>query len=140
MKGHRLSDTRGEVVIVAADDGRERCWDEALDRLESFLLAYPEDRALPDPAEIVIAADLPEAFLREDDRARKIYLDALWARPLSSLERIAQLRTEVELLTLEVRVVTEQLSRADATDEEMRAASERVARVGSRLDEIKRLL
>lgn len=114
-------------------------WDEALQRLEDLLLTCPVDRALPDIDRIVEEAGLPEGFLRGDERARKLLRDAVHARPLSSLDEVARLRTEVELLTLEAGVITERLR--DRTHPRDRARlHERLARIGQRLDEVRREL
>lgn len=104
-------------------------WDEALVRLEDFVAAYPSDRALPDLAVIAEHARLPEDFLHGDERAHKVLLEAIGARPLSSVEQVAQLRTEVELLTLEVEVLSDRLAQATERDE--------VERVIQRLDEVR---
>lgn len=115
-------------------------WDEALGRLEDYLAAYPRHRALPDLSTLLEEADIPEEFLREDDRAHKVLLEAIGARPLSSLDRVSRLTTEVELLTLEVEVLAARLERPDLTEEEAREAAERLAHARQRLDEIRSVL
>lgn len=114
-------------------------WDDALHRLESLLHGLPEDRALPPLDELVASADLPEDFLREDDRARKLLHEAIVVRPLRHVDRVAQLRTEVELLTLEVELLVDRIA---ATDEPSEAsdAVDRVDEVRARLEQIRRLL
>ncbi|HEX2029358.1 MAG TPA: hypothetical protein VHF25_15310 [Nitriliruptorales bacterium] len=114
-------------------------WDEALERLEDFIFAYPRDRALPDLATIVDRAELPDGFLREDERAHKVLLEAIADRPLASMELVGQVRTEVELLTLEVEILGERL-RATTEQEEQRATAERLAAVRRRLEDIRRHL
>jgi hypothetical protein len=131
------------VVTVAAghQDGSEpSSWDEALQRLEDFILAYPPGRALPHVDEIAARANLPKGFLRGDERAHKVLLEAVAARPLSSREQVAQVRTEVELLTLEVQVLTDRLDDPSTPEGERRRAAERLAAVRSRLEEIRDVL
>jgi hypothetical protein len=115
-------------------------WDAALARLEEFLLVYPADRALPDPEDLVAAIGLPRGFLREDERARKIYIDALGGRPLSSVERVSSLNTEVELLTVEVEVIGDRLSRGDLDPASEAELLRRLMKARRRLNEINRLL
>lgn len=115
-------------------------WDDALHRLEALLSRLPEDRTLPPLDEMVVAADLPPDFLHEDDRARKLLHEALAARPLSNVPGVAKLRTEVELLTLEVEVLADRLRSEDTDPVRAREAAERIEGARSRLKEISRLL
>jgi hypothetical protein len=118
-------------------------WDDALQRLEDVLLAYPTDRAVPDLQQLLDEVDLPEGFLLEDDRALKLLRDAIHTRPLASVDEVSRLRTEVELLTLEARVITERLTTgaAGATGPSARADTDaRLERIRHRLAEIQRLL
>ncbi len=115
-----------------------RDYDAALARLEDLLLTLSSERALPPVEEMVQRASLPPGFLREDDRARKVLLEAIAARPLSDVHEVVRVRTEVQLLTLEVEVLRDRLEDADAGE-----AAELVARlrdVRSRLDEVRALL
>lgn len=121
------------------DEGQERSWDAALTRLEDFLLAYPYDRALPDLPTIADAAELPDDFLLEDDRAHKVLHEAVAGRPLSDASQIGQLRTEVELLTLEVEVLTERLGSA-RTPMELAEVGAQLVAVRGRLDHVRRIL
>lgn len=114
-------------------------WDDALQRLEALLHRLPEDRALPPLDEIVAGAELPEGFLREDDRARKLLHEAIVVRPLAHIERVGQLRTEVELLTLEVELLLDRLGDLEDPAEASRAV-ERIDEVRARLSDIRRLL
>ena len=111
-------------------------WDEALDRLESFVERYPPTRALPGLAGIAERADVPIEFLREDERAHKVLFEALAGRPLSSFESVRQAQTEVELLMLEVEVLTERL-RTSSDSAEARRVGERLAAVRRRVGEIR---
>lgn len=111
-------------------------WDEALERLERFIATYPQTRALPGLQSIARRADLPIAFLREDERAHKVLFEALVDRPLSTLEAVIQTRTEVELLTFEVEVLTERL-RETSDVAAYRRAAERLVAVRRRLTEIR---
>ena len=113
-------------------------WDEALQRLEDFLLAYPTDRALPDLAAIAQRASLPAEFIREDERAHKVLHEALVGRPLTSMDAVVAVRTEVELLTLEVEVLADRLR--TGSDDDVAAVVARIDAVRARLDEIRRLI
>lgn len=115
-------------------------WDECLTRLEDALARYPFDRALPDLPRILDDAAVTEEFLRGDERALKVLHEAVMARPLSSVDAVGQLRTEVELLTLEVEVLTARLQDPDATTESRRRAAARLAEVGEALGELRRVL
>lgn len=112
-------------------------WDEALERLEDFVSSYPLDRALPDLAGIVVQARVPRRFLHEDERARKVLLEAIAARPLSSLEQVGRARTEVELLILEVEMLAERLASTRLTLEQTRRVSDRLDNVRARLGQIR---
>lgn len=107
--------------------------DEQLTRLEDTLLAYPYDRALPDLATILQAAGVGPELLRRDERAAKVLHEAILARPLASADLVARRRTEVELLTLEVEVLTERLEDASTSEAD-------TARVAARLGAIRRRL
>ncbi len=123
---------------MAPEDRTHGSWDAALARLEDFLASYPYSRALPDPAVIAHEASLPADFLREDDRARKLLLDAIEARPLSSMEEVTRLRTEVELLVVEVGVLTERLTTAaEVGGDTLRESEERLVRLRRRLEQIR---
>jgi hypothetical protein len=111
--------------------------DEALTRLEDALLGYPYDRALPDLATILDDAGVTAELLTVDDRAAKLLHEAIVARPLSSLDAVAQLRTEVELLTLEVQVLTERLAAPDADPDEAGRSAARLAAIRARLTELR---
>lgn len=114
--------------------------DVAVARLEDVLLALPYDRALPDLADILAAAGISEADLRFDDRALKILHEAVVARPLASIDQVATIRTEVELLTLEVRVLTERLEDPATSRPEAERASRRLELVREELDRVRRQL
>lgn len=114
--------------------------EEALQRLEDQLHSYPEDRALPAIEEILEAADVAPALLQDDDRARKLIVEALLVRPLSHLERVSDLRTEVELLTLEVQVLTDRLNHPGSGSREAGETAARLQQVRARLVEIRELL
>ncbi|MBW3579093.1 MAG: hypothetical protein KY462_15445 [Actinobacteria bacterium] len=113
-------------------------WDEALTRLEDFLLAYPSNRALPDLVTIRQRARLPKRFLRDDERAQKILREAIASRPLSSLEQVTRVRTEVELLTFETEVLSQRLQQDTQDRDEHRRTAERLHGVRRRLREIRR--
>ncbi|MFN2556704.1 MAG: hypothetical protein ABR592_07495 [Nitriliruptorales bacterium] len=112
-------------------------WDEALERLEDFVSSYPTDRALPDLAGIAAQAGVPRRFLSEDERARKVLLEAMVARPLSSLEQVGRIRTEVEFLILEVQMLAERLASTGLTREQTSQVASRLDDVRSRLTQIR---
>lgn len=112
-------------------------WDAALARLEDYLAAYPADRALPDLDTLLRDAGVPEEFLRQDERALKVLHEAVLSRPLSSHDAVARVRTEVELLTLEVEVLTERLRDPATGDAEVAQARTRLEEVRRRLEEIR---
>lgn len=118
----------------------EHGWDAALTRLEDVLLGLPFDRALPDLADILAAASVSEAQLRSDDRALKVLHEAIVARPLADVDEVGSLRTRVELLTLEVGVLTERMAAPDATVDDLERASARLADVRGELQRVHRLL
>lgn len=111
-------------------------WDEALARLEDTLLSYPYGRALPDLATILREAGISEDFLRSDDRAAKVLHEAIMARPLSSTDSVRQLKTEVELLTLEVEVLTDRLRDPVTSTAEARRVTARLGEVRQRLESL----
>jgi hypothetical protein len=120
-------------------------WDElhaASSRLEEHLAGLSYDRALPDLATILRDASAPERLLFEDERARKVLHEAILARPLSSHEAVEQRRVEVELLTLEVSVLTTTLRRATGSDrgedhEAVTRATTRLGWIRSRLGQLR---
>jgi hypothetical protein len=110
--------------------------DAALVRLEDLLLALPYDRALPDLADLLERAGIPEASLRRDDRLLKVLHEAVLARPLAQLPDVVRVRTEVELLTLEVELLTDRLVDGAATATDVASATNRLREVRLRLDDI----
>ena len=116
-------------------------WDEqhaAVSRLEEHLAGLPDDRALPDLATILGDADVPMEVVQSDERARKVLHEAILARPLASHEAVEQRRVEVELLTIEVGVLTATLRQpevAQATADDARA---RLAAIRGRLVDLRR--
>ena len=111
-------------------------WDAALARLEDVLLAAPYDRALPGLAELLERANVPLSFVQQDDRALKLLHEAILARPLSSHEEVQQIRGQVELMTLEVEVLTERLRDPGSPPE---VVDEARARLGQMQRELARL-
>ncbi len=103
--------------------------DEALARLEDVLFSLPFDRAVPDLSEILREAAVSRSLLARDERAWKLLHEALLARPFGDLETVQRVRTEVELLTLEVELLTERLREATTAPEE-------AGRISLRLEEI----
>ena len=117
----------------------EVAWDErdaAVARLEDHILGLPYDRALPDLATLLADAEVPGDLLRRDERARKVVHEAILARPLSDVDVVAARTAEVELLVLEVSVLTEDL-RAGRAPDATREARERAASAAARLRSIR---
>jgi hypothetical protein len=110
--------------------------DEALARLEDVLLTLPFDRAVPELRELLHRADVDEALLLHDERALKLLHEALLARPFGSLDAVRQVRTEVELLTLEVELLADRLEDPDLAPGEVRRMSGRLAQVRTRLEQL----
>ncbi|MEX1178369.1 MAG: hypothetical protein WEB09_07895 [Nitriliruptor sp.] len=111
--------------------------DAALSRFEDVLLALPLDRALPDLDVLLARADVPREVLYRDERACKVLHEAVLARPFADIDRVARVRTEVELLTLEVEVLTDRLDDEHAAAADVRRAAARLAEVRRRLEEIR---
>lgn len=111
--------------------------DEQLTRLEDALLAYPYDRALPDLATILHTARVGPELLRRDERAAKVLHEAILARPLASADVVARRRTEVELLTLEVEVLTERLEDRSTSDVDTARAAARLNAIRRRLGQLR---
>ena len=114
--------------------------DEALARLEDVLHVLPFDRAVPDLAQLLEAAGVEEDLLRRDERARKVLYEALLARPFGTFDAVQQVRTEVELLTLEVEVLTDRLQDPALDREVFERTTARLAQVRARLEEINQQL
>lgn len=115
-------------------------WDElhaAASRLEEHLAALPYDRALPDVATILADAGVPLTLLQQDERARKLLQEAIRARPLSSRAVVEERRVEVELLTLEVSVLTASLEDAAPDSAAAERSRRRLAGIRERLEELR---
>jgi hypothetical protein len=107
--------------------------DLAVTRLEDVLLALPYDRALPELDVLLERAGVPAELLHRDERVLKVLHEAIAARPFADLDAVRRTRTEVELLTLEVEVLTERLG-TTSFDASLRD------RTLTRLDEVRRRL
>jgi hypothetical protein len=110
--------------------------DRALVRLEDALASLPLDRAVPDLRDVLAAAGVDEAVLL-DERAAKLLREALLARPFGSLAAVEPVRVEIELLTLEVEVLTERLADAHSDADVIDRAVARLREVRARLDEVR---
>lgn len=108
-------------------------WDDALCRLEDVLLAAPYDRALPDLEILLERADVPLAFVRQDERAMKLLSEAVLARPFSERDDVRNSRAHVEMMTLEVEVLTHRLQDPTTPMEVARQASDRLAELADQL-------
>jgi len=114
--------------------------DAARIRLEDLLLSLPYERALPDLPVLLEQAGIPVELLRRDDRLLKLLNEAILARPLSRFDEVARVRTEVELLTLEVEVLTDRLADARSDPDEVAAVARRLRQVEARLQEVRDVL
>lgn len=116
-------------------------WDQqdaAVSRLEEHLAGLPYDRALPALATILADAGVPMEVVQGDERARKVLHEAILARPLASHEAVEQRRVEVELLTIEVGVLTATLEQPDADPADLDNARGRLAAIRERLVSLRR--
>ncbi len=113
--------------------------ERALQRLQDVLERVPADRALPDLEHLLALADAQPELL-DDERARKLLAEAIAHRPLSAVEEVRVVRTEVELLTVEVGVLAERLCDPGLAVDDRRELVERLARIRARLTQLTRLL
>jgi hypothetical protein len=111
--------------------------DAALSRLEDVLLRTPVDRALPDLDRLLGEAGIPRELLRRDERVLKVLHEAVLARPFGDLDEVERARTEVELLTLEVEVLTDRLAAPGTAEDEVADAVARLTEVRRRLEAIR---
>lgn len=112
-------------------------WDDALCRLEDVLLAAPYDRALPDLDEILQRASVPLDVVRQDERALKLLSEAILARPLSARDDVRRSRAHVEMMTLEVEVLTHRLRDPGTPAEVVHQATGRLAELAEQLDALR---
>ena len=115
-------------------------WDEALTRLEDFLLSYPVSRALPHLDAIATRAGVPLDFLGGDERAHKVIMEAVGARPLGTHATVEQARLQVELLALEVEVLSERLRDPATSAAELGRIAARLRDARRSVDELRRVL
>lgn len=113
--------------------------DRAVTQLQEVLDALPRRQALPDLDELLAVAGADRSLL-EDERARKLLQEAIRQRPLSSLEEVRVLRTEVELLTVEVAVLQERLSGTGIEAAERQELLARLRRLRRRCQQVAGLL
>lgn len=111
--------------------------DAAVSRLEDLLLALPFDRALPDLPVLLARSGLPPEALRRDERVLKVLHEAVLARPFADHDEVVATRAEVELLTLEVEVLTDRLTDRAADADVLAAAAARLDAVRRRLQELR---
>lgn len=111
--------------------------DLALARLEDVLASLSYERALPDLHVLLERAGLPEELLRRDERVLKVLHEAVIARPFSTVDDVQRTRTEVELLTLEVELLTDRIGDRSADELVVREAVTRLDEVRARLDQIR---
>lgn len=111
--------------------------DAALARLEDVLLALPEDRALPDLEMLLSQAKYPPELLRRDDRALKLINEAVLARPFATEQDTAATRSHLELMLLEVEVLTARLRDPGADVESVASARTRLQVIRDELDRIR---
>ena len=109
--------------------------DRAVSRLQELLEQLPRSRALPDLDALLAQAGTDRSLLA-DERARKLLDEALRDRPLSSLEEVRVLRTEVELLTVEVGVLEERLADPTLSTADREGLRMRLRRVRTRWEQV----
>lgn len=113
--------------------------ERALTRLQDVLDRLPSSRALPALDQLLhLAGVTPEVL--EDERARKLLSEAIAHRPLAAVEEVRVLRTEVELLTVEVAVLGERLADPALAAADRHELTGRLADVRARITELTRLL
>ena len=105
--------------------------DRAVSRWQEVLERLPRDRALPELDALLAAAGADRRLL-EDERARKLLEEAIRQRPLSSLEEVRVLRTDVELLAVEVDVLQDRLRDPALAGSQREQLQARLARVRQR--------
>lgn len=109
--------------------------DRAVTRLQEVLEQQAPQRALPDLDQLLAAAGADRSLL-EDERACKLLQEAVRQRPLSSLDEVRVLRTEVELLTVEVGVLQERLSDTAIDGDQRQELLAQLARVRLRCQQV----
>lgn len=112
-------------------------WDDALCRLEDVLLAAPFDRALPDLEVLLSRARVDRVFLQQDERARKLLGEAILARPLSDAADVRRSRTHVEMMLLEVEVLTQRLGAPDTPPDVAQRAADRLEALRSEVADLR---
>ena len=112
-------------------------WDDALCRLEDVLLAAPFDRALPDLDVLLDRARVELAWVHEDERALKLLGEAVLARPLGHVDAVRRSRAHVEMMTLEVEVLTHRLRDPATSQDAARRAAERLRELADQLDRLR---
>lgn len=112
-------------------------WDDALCRLEDVVLAAPFDRALPDLDELLRRAAVPLAFVQQDERALKLIREAMLARPLSAPADVQRSRAHVEMMSLEVEVLTHRLRDPATPPEAAEHAAARLDELTAELDQLR---
>jgi hypothetical protein len=115
-------------------------WDAALARLEDVLLSVPFDRTLPGLPDLLERARVPLSFVQQDDRALKLIHEAVVARPLSTPDAVARHRGQVELMTLEVEVLTTRLSDPGADAQALAEARRRLTQIRRELQRLRDVL
>lgn len=111
-------------------------WDEAVARLEEVLAAHSFDRPLPPVEQLLAEARMDPAVLADDERALKILSEAVLARPLSTVEAVQAVRTEVEFLAVEVGMIQERLAGEALSDEALADTRRRLDEIRDTLDEV----
>jgi hypothetical protein len=111
--------------------------DRALSRLEDLLAGLPFDRALPDLAGLLTRAEVPVDLLPRDERFLKVLHEATVARPFGTVDEVVRTRTELELCTLEVEVLTDRLVEHADDPGAREPVVQRLAVIRARLDEVR---
>ncbi len=132
-----MREVTGEGAAGAVPEWVRR--ERALARLQEVLEHLPTARALPGLDDLLELAGAQRELL-EDERARKLLSEAIAHRPLSAVEEVRVLRTEVELLTVEVAVLGERLGDPGLVAGDRDELTARLGRVRERIAELQRSL
>lgn len=119
-----------------SDHAGEPDLDAAVSRLEDVLLGLPDDRALPDLDVLLDRAGVPTELLRRDERLLKVLYEAALARPYGHRDEVDRVRSEVELLVLEVEVLTDRLRDPETSETTVHDAVMRLEAIHGRLAEL----
>lgn len=135
--GTLIDDMSDDEHVTHLPGEEPGAWDDALCRFEDVLLAAPFDRALPDLDELLARADVTRTFLRQDDRARKLLSEAVLARPFADPDDVRRSRAHVEMMVLEVEVLTQRLRDPDTPPSVATRADDRLHELRAQLEALR---